>query len=859
MAEKPEKTIIFAPVSGIIVPITEVPDPTFAEKMVGDGIAIDPTEETLFSPCDGKVAQLHPSCHALTITSPGGAEILMHIGLETVSLKGNGFKSLIAEGDIVRRGDPLIEFDADYIAKHASSLLTMIVITNGERGNVKQLAAIGVAKAGETPLLDVSLTDDPIESQSAGGVVKSMPIVILNPNGLHARPASVLVNSAKRFSCSIRISGGNRDTNAKSVVGILGLAIKQHDSIIITAEGDDAANAISYLVPLIQAGLGENLHAAPGGSRGSESACPAPQNQAADDPDLITGTPASPGLAAGSVFQLRDSTIRVKREGLGAENEKKSLRDAISASIKELDEIEKSMRLRADTGKAAIFAAHKELLEDPELIELTMEGIERGESAAFAWRGAFTAQAEALGKLSNELLAARAGDIRDIGARVLSFLTGSERRGLNTPENSILVARDLTPSDTASLNTSGAIGFCITGGSATSHASILARAAGIPAVVAIKESVLDLPDGTPVILDGERGVLKLNPSLAEVAEVRAKQREAELVRREELAAAAAPAVTMDGVRIKVVGNISGVSEAAEIPSLGGDGVGLLRSEFLFLQRADAPSENEQSEVYAAISNALGAERDLIVRTLDVGGDKPLAYMPLPKEENPFLGLRGIRLNMLGTDIFTSQVRAILRAAPSTKLGIMFPMVATAEEFRVARDITLREREALGVKSEVRIGIMVEVPSAALMADLLAPEVDFFSIGTNDLTQYTLAMDRGHPKLAKMADALHPAVLRLISFTVKSAHKAGKWVGVCGGIASDVKAVPILLGLGVDELSVSIKSIPSIKAAVRRLNMDRCASMAHDALEMRSAGEVRSFLAKNAAYENHTTETEGASA
>jgi phosphocarrier protein FPr len=354
---------------------------------------------------------------------------------------------------------------------------------------------------------------------------------------------------------------------------------------------------------------------------------------------------------------------------------------------------------------------------------------------------------------------------------------------------------------------------------------------------------LKITNGDLAILDGDKGILKINPTEAEVTEVKAKREQAAKIHRRQMIAAIQPATTTDGVRIKVVGNISGVPEAAEIPGLGGEGVGLLRSEFLFLERADPPTEAEQTEVYTNIANHLTKDRDLIVRTLDVGGDKPLAYMPLPDEINPFLGIRGIRLNMLGTDIFAAQVRSILKVADLTNLGIMFPMVSTISEFEAARDIVAREKEALGITSPVQLGIMVEVPSAAMMSDLLAKDVDFFSIGTNDLTQYTLAIDRGHPKLAKMADALHPAVLRLIKMTTEAAHKEGKWVGVCGGIASDILAVPALIGLGVDELSVSIKGIPAVKAAVRALSMERCKEIASEIIGMKTAVDVRGYLTK----------------
>ena len=875
-----DKTTIFAPISGVVTPLEKVPDPTFAQKMVGDGLAIDPTEEILKAPCDGTVTQLHPAKHALTVTETDGTEVLMHIGLNTVTLKGQGFEAKVAEGAKVRRGDELIRFDADYIARNAQSLLTMVVITNEKavvtpiEGVVAEgaLAGLELAEAGKTPLLSVSLPEgakagDASEASEAA----SDPIVILNPDGLHARPSAVLVATAKKFASKITLVKDGKEANAKSVVGIMGLSVKLHDKIVLKARGADARDAVKEVSALILSGLGENLHAMPKAaskaatraalgealrdrSKRDERAKPeAPVAQPkpakpedAGDPTIMAGVPASPGLATGPVFQLKGFSAEILENGAGADTERKALEEAVASSLKDLKDLVDSTRAAGDAGKAAIFTAHQELLEDPALLEVAEEGVGQGKSAAFAWKKSYEAQAEALASLDNPLLAGRATDVRDVGERVLRILAGSIGERPAIPAGTILVAVDLTPTDTANLQKSGALGFCVTGGGATSHASILARAAGIPAVVAAPERILDIPDGTEAILDGDKGMLKASPSPQELQKAKAVIEKIAAERAREMLEAAQDAVTLDGFKLKVVGNISGIPEAISIPGLGGEGVGLLRSEFLFLERAQAPDESEQTATYEAIARALGPTRDLIVRTLDVGGDKPLAYMPLPPEENPFLGVRGIRLNLLGTDIFRAQVRSILRAAAFTNLGIMFPMVATLEEFRAARDLVLGEKAGLGVTAPVQIGVMVEVPSAAVMADVLAPEVDFFSIGTNDLTQYTLAMDRGHPRLAKMADALHPAVLRLIGRACQAAAESGKWVGVCGGVAGDPVATSVLMGLGVGELSVSPKSIPSIKAGVRRLRIESCREIAKKALKLSTAAEVRAMLAKEEA-------------
>jgi len=351
---------------------------------------------------------------------------------------------------------------------------------------------------------------------------------------------------------------------------------------------------------------------------------------------------------------------------------------------------------------------------------------------------------------------------------------------------------------------------------------------------------MDLADGTPVILDGSKGSLRLDPDPAEINRIRTlKQRMAQR-RAADLAAAFTPAMTTDGHRIEVAANIGGLEDAAKSITLGGEGVGLLRSEFLYMDRTSAPTEDEQYAIYTEIAKALDG-RPMIIRTLDVGGDKPLAYLPMPREENPFLGIRGVRIGLDRPEILRTQVRAILRAGQGRTLRMMFPMIATMEEVRSVKGLVEEERARLGTVDPVELGIMVEVPAAAILARQFAREVDFFSIGTNDLTQYTLAMDRGHPKLAAKADGMNPAVLRLIAQTVEGAKAEGKWVGVCGGIASDPQAVAILIGLGVSELSVSVPSIPAVKAEVRANSLAACQALAEHALAQDSAAAVRALV------------------
>ncbi|WP_254721871.1 phosphoenolpyruvate--protein phosphotransferase [Kovacikia minuta] len=544
-------------------------------------------------------------------------------------------------------------------------------------------------------------------------------------------------------------------------------------------------------------------------------------------------------MAVRSTYRIQHQEIVVSEIAKSPNEERRRLEQAIAQSKLEIEALRAKVHGQADAGKAAILAAHLELLEDPELVETAVSAIDKGKSAASAWQQTYTSQAQQLSRLQNELLAARANDLRDMGGRVLRILTGATLEAKTYPDNTILIAEDLTPSDTATMDRSKVLGFCTVGGGATSHVSILARSMDIPAIAGTEPRVLDLPDGTPVILDGSKGTLRLNPSPEEMEKVRRLQARLKQKRQIDLAAANDPAITTDGYRLEIVANIGSKADAEKSVDLGGEGVGLLRSEFIFMERDSAPSEAEQTEIYSSIAKVLGPDRSLIIRTLDVGGDKPLPYLPIPHEENPFLGERGVRIGFDRPEILRTQLRAILQASQSGKVSVMFPMIARLEEFRMAKAMLEEERQKLGI-APIPVGIMVEIPAAAVMAHQFAAEADFFSIGTNDLTQYTLAMDRGHPKLAPYVDGLNPAVLSLIGMAAKAANDHGKWCGICGGIGSDPQAVPLLMGLGIKELSVSVPTIPSIKAQVRELSFAECQKLAEKALTLNTAAEVRAL-------------------
>jgi phosphocarrier protein FPr len=810
--------------------------------MVGDGISIDPVDAMLLAPCAGEIITVHPAGHAVNLRTAEDAEILMHVGIDTVTLKGEGFRPRVKVGDKVTTGTPLIEFDLDFLATHAKSLLTQIIITNSERVANWERAS-GQVVAGKDTLLNVSFgAEDKSSAVEASETVTSDAIVIPNPTGLHARPAAVLANLAKRFRSAIKLQLGDRQVNARSVTAIMALDVRKDAVVHLLASGPDARAAIDKIAPILAQGLGDDgckPAPAPATTTVAPEAAPPPRRKSTD-PNLLIGVSCSPGLAVGQVYQVRRDVIAVTEEGVAVDIERRQLSAAIELAKGQLGALRAQLHAKADPAKAAIFAAHEELIGDPDLLEIVDSAVAKGKSAAFGWKKAVTTHADRLAALRNPLLAQRANDLRDVGLRVLAILTGTETKPAEYPPNTILIAEDLTPSDTASLDRTRVMGFCTTRGGATSHVAILARSLGLPALAGLEPAALEIANGASVVLDGDKGTLRLNPAPEEITRIRSAQERAEQRRKEDLGHAREPAITLDGKRIEVVANIGGLKDAMQVAGFGGEGVGLLRSEFLFMERSSAPSEDEQFEAYKAIAEAVGRTQLLIMRTLDVGGDKPLAYLPIPKEDNPFLGERGVRVALDRPEILRAQLRAILRASAFGKVSVMFPMVATLQELRDVKAILAEEATRLGVKP-IPTGIMVEVPAAAIMAAQFAREADFFSIGTNDLTQYTLAMDRGHPKLAPQVDGLSPAVLHLISETVKGAHTAGKWVGVCGGIASDPHGVPILLGLGVDELSISLPAIPAIKGQIRKLNFEKCRELAEKALAAESAADVRALV------------------
>jgi phosphocarrier protein FPr/phosphocarrier protein len=487
-----------------------------------------------------------------------------------------------------------------------------------------------------------------------------------------------------------------------------------------------------------------------------------------------------------------------------------------------------------------IAAAHLGLLEDPELLAAARVSIAAGRSAGFAWRAALRAAAAELRALTDPRLRERVDDLLDLETQVLLSLAGAgTAAATRVPENSIVIARELLPSQLVALDAARVAGLAMAAGGATSHVSIIAAAMEIPALVALGPAVLALRDGTALVLDAERGVLEVEPPAARTDAARAT-----LAARRRAAAAGRAAAqrecrTADGTRIEVFANVGSAAEAAAAVRNGAEGCGLLRTEFLFLERDSAPDEAEQRAAYQEIADALGG-RPLTIRTLDAGGDKPIAYLPQPAEENPALGLRGVRTSLANPALLRTQLRAILGVRPPGRCRILLPMITETAEVAAVRAELDELRAELALTDAIEVGVMIETPASAVLADRLVAVADFLSIGTNDLTQYTLAMDRGHALLAPRLDALHPAVLRLIEGTAKAAVQRGRMVAVCGGLASEPLAAPLLVGLGVHELSAVGAVIPQLKACLRGVSVAECRELARSALAAPDAAAVRAL-------------------
>ena len=805
------EVVLHAPFAGWLGRLDDVADPVFAGRMMGDGFAIDPTEGVLRAPADAQVVGVPASAHAVTLRLANGAEVLLHIGLETVALGGRGFRALVAAGEQVERGQPLIDFDLAAVAIAAKDLITpMIVASEGATVRVERpgrLVAAGepVARVGAMTAVSVAPVYPEVRRT----------ITVTAPHGLHARPAARIVAMLRPYAAEVTLALGDRCASGRSTVAMLSLGADHGAVLAVSAAGPDAPSALDALAAFAADRFGD------------AAAPPAPLSAPLSAPARSGGVCASPGLAIGRVHRLRIAPIEVAEDGGGVAVEAAALEAALG-------------HVAAGQGHGDIAEAHRAILDDPMLKTAATDLIARGKSAGFAWRHATARAVSALGATGNSRFTERVADLHDIEQQLLLVLTGAAPTPLALEPGAILVAEDLLPSQFLALDKDRLAGICTAAGGPTAHVAILAAAAGVPMVVAAGPGVLDAPGGARAILDADAARLIVDPDGDALARAAARFAAAGAARTAARAEAHAPCTTADGARIEVFANLGSVADATTAVGAGAEGCGLLRTEFLFLDRDTAPTEAEQRELYARIAATLG-DRPLIVRTLDIGGDKPVAYLPRPAEENPALGRRGVRLSLAQPDLLDVQLRAILAGVPGAQCRIMVPMVVEVAEIAAVRAALNRAAIAVGRTDPVALGVMVETPAAALLADQLAAQADFLSIGTNDLTQYALAADRGNAAVSAMVDALHPAVLRLVRHAVDGARRHGRWLGVCGGLASEPRAAALLVGLGVTELSAVPAMVPAVKAAVRRATLPAARALADRALAATSAAAVRALL------------------
>jgi phosphocarrier protein FPr len=753
------------------------------------------------------------------VDSPAGVVVLMDLGSAVLSaeLALDLIDDPAVRERVVLSPAPLVE-----------GLVAAAVAAAGGAGRNEVAAEAHSALMGKDAHLsnpEDTSPPTPVAGEQADVVAA---FTLANQHGLHARPAARLVSAVRGLDASVRLHNlttGTGPVPAASLSRVATLAALRGHRVEISASGPQAPEAIDHLLALAARNFDEPLDDAP-----------TPVQVRTAGP-----LPASPGIGIGPVRMLGSPAAPDHRGPIGTPTaEWRRVVEAVAAVRREIERIRAAAAREVGPQEAEIFDAHLMLLSDAEVLADIKHRINSGADAVTAWVDALAVVEKQWSELPDPYLRARAEDVRAVGTQMLTALTGAPAIAMTGP--GILIAKELTPAQAAELDLDVVQGIVLAYGSPSSHAAILARSRGIPALVAAGPGVLDLAEGTTVVIDGTIGELVIDPSAATLTHFSRQAAAMAAQESKHRAAAGEPAFTVDGTRIEVAANLGSRTDAHRAAAEGADSAGLVRTEFLFLNRDRAPDLQEQVAEYLAIADALGGRR-VTFRTLDVGGDKPLTYLPMPVEENPFLGHRGIRLSLDRRDLLLEQLQAICQVARRLPTSVMFPMVTTIPEIRNARSILEEAAGPAGQPEGLLVGMMVEVPAAALKIATFLPYLDFVSIGTNDLTQYTLAAERGNTAVAALSDPLDPGVLRLIRHVC---HTSGGRVpvAVCGEAAADHTAIPVLLGLGVRELSVSPKSVPPVKARARALDLARCAALADAAVDLDDAASVRRLVSSS---------------
>ena len=693
--------------------------------------------------------------------------------------------------------------------------------------------------------LHVETSETQPQASTANESRIAIQLTVKNTLGLHARPAARFVQTAGKFPQETvlvsNLTTQKGPVNAKSINSVITLGVRQGHQIEVAVSGPNARAVLGAIQALAEDNFGDQDQSDPPASIQSKA------DPTTSDRSSLTGIPASSGIAMGPAILYQPVPPEIPEHPIeNPQGEWDRFLESLSRTRNQIEADRKSAANHINHAAAAIFEAHLMFLVDEALLAPTREKIfNANQNAALAWLSAVELVSAGFRSLEDPYLQARGKDVEDVGRQVLLNLLGINPAKLTLDKPGILVVDDLTPAQTTHLEPATVLGICTASGGPTSHSAILARELGIPAVVGLGNQILAIPDGQLLVLDGDSGKVLIDPEPEILNLYSIKSDAIRRVKEKARLERATRAVTKDGRTIEIAANIGSVAGAQLAVESGAEGVGLFRTEFLFLNRTTAPDEEEQCRAYRAVARILDG-RPLIIRTLDAGGDKSIPYLNVEQESNPFLGWRAIRLCLAQPELFKTQLRAILRVAAEYPVKIMFPMIATVEELRRGKSLLEEAKQELRTRKEacaeiVETGIMVEIPSAAQMADLFAREVDFFSVGTNDLTQYTFAVDRTNPKVASLGDACHPAVLRQIQRVVEAARANNIWVGVCGELAGDPDAIPILLGLGVNELSMSSPAIPRAKEIVQTWSITDAERLARKAFESDSAEMVRALV------------------
>jgi phosphocarrier protein FPr len=751
-----------------------------AAEMGGGEVAIEPAGGL----DDGSIGTDAERVRAAVerVRSPEGVLVLMDLGSALMSAE-IALEMLDDGGPVMMSAAPLVE-GAVAAAARARAGAALAEVAAEARG----------ALAMKTSQLEADDGDAPVAEVADGERAR---LHVGNRLGLHVRPAGRIIELVAAHDAQVELRNAGRSADGRSLTGLALLRAAQGDELEVVARGPQARELLAALTELAEANFGD-----PPDARIPTAPVPVEPvaNLKGPGPFRLRGVSAVRGLAIGPASRSKPPELDLEAIEVGTPEQETGRLDAALATARE-QLAETAARLPA--GEAEIFTAQALLLEDASIVDPARAAIAGGEPAAIAFQRASETAAEALADLDDPYLRARAVDVRDVAHRVLAALAGAAPVGV-LAQPGIVIAEELTPGAVAHLDPLLARGIATARGGTLDHAAIVAGALGIPYVVGLGPALLTVAEGTTIAVDGDAGVVVVEPDDAAAFEERL-QAAAER-RARALARASEPVVLPDGRRVEVFANIGSVADAELAVAQGAEGVGLLRTEFLYLERSEPPSEDEQAEVLTEIARRLEG-RPLIVRTLDAGADKPLPFIATEPEANPFLGRRGLRLSLAHPDLFSTQLRAILRVATEHPVSLMFPMVTTADELQAARAL-------LAPIGSIEVGAMIEVPAAALQADLLAPHLDFFSIGTNDLSQYVAAAERGNPSLAPLLEAAREPVLELIGAVVAAAERHGRWVGVCGELAGDPEAAVRLVAAGVRELSMAPARIPLVKEHLR---------------------------------------------